>query len=526
MSEIFGIYLAGICSAVLCTALLTPLVRLWALRQGLVDQPGARKVHTKPIARLGGIAIFLGYMISVGVSLVLARVFYDDFSMERQGLVILLVGGAVFAIGILDDLYALSGKLKFLVLIVGASVLCKSGIVITTVSIGSLGVEFQLGYWAWPITILWVLMVTVSINFMDGLDGLAGGIVAIAAATLAFWLAQLFTLNLTLMFAGALFGSLLGFLVHNRHPASIFMGDGGSMFIGFTIASLTVLSNQNGQLFTMQALALPALALSVPLTDLAFTVIRRRFIQRRSIFSAERGHIHHQLLEMGLKHPHAVLVIHGVTLAAVGFGSMGVLIGGKIGLVMLLFVIPLVGGLFRASGSARARQTLRAISHAVKIDREAKDYQAVFDEMQLRFNRVADFDQWWAQVVDTAEQLDFVKLDLELARRDGTPRNLSWVRSSGAMDECTALEISIPIQQRRADDSLMVQARVAAPTSLESAGRRVALFARLMEDHSLRGLARSPKASADSSASLSSVSIARCVDSAAEAQPSVEGTAS
>jgi len=525
VSKIFSIYLAGFCAAVLCTSVLTPFVRIWATRKGLVDQPGARKVHAKPIARLGGIAIFLGYIFSVSVSIILARVFYEDFSMERQGLVILLVGGAIFAIGILDDLYALSGKLKFFVLIVGAAVLCKSGISIQSISIGSLGIDLDLGYWAWPVTILWILVITVSINFMDGLDGLAGGIVAIAAGTLVFWLAQLFTINLTLMFALALFGSLLGFLVHNRHPASIFMGDGGSMFIGFTIASLTVLSSQKGQLFTIQALALPALALSVPLVDLLFTVIRRRFIQRRSIFAAERGHIHHQLLEMGLKHPQAVFVIHGVTLAAVGFGSMGVLIGGKIGLGMLLFVVPLVGGLFRASGSARARKTLRAISQAVKIDREVKDYQAVFDEMQLRFNRVLSFDQWWEQVIEASDRLDFYSLELELANRDGSLRQLSWNRPQESINECTVLDVAIPVKQRRTETFLKIHARVAAPTSLESAGRRIALFARLMEDHSLYELTRSKIDSLESTVDEEESLVRSHIQDASNLNRSTESTA-
>ena len=489
MSKIFGIYLAGICSAVLLAAILTPLVRIWAIRQGLVDQPGARKVHTKPIARLGGIAIFLAYMLSVATSLLLARGIGENFTVEAQGLIILLSGAAIFGVGILDDLYALSGKLKFLVLLIASAMLCKSGVMIDQITISGLGINFELGVWAWPVTILWVVAITVAVNFMDGLDGLAAGIVAIAAGTLSFWLAQLSNPVGTMVFSTALFGGLLGFLVHNRHPASIFMGDGGSMFIGFSIASFTVLANQPGQLYTTQALILPALALSVPLVDLGFTVIRRRFIQRRSIFAAERGHIHHQLLDLGLPHGQVVLLIHGVTLAAVGFGSFGLLIGGNTGLFAFVLVVPLIGGLFRAAGSARARKTLRAIASSVKHDREVKDYQGVFDEMQLRFNKVKSFDDWWRQVVESAEMMDFLELRMIVPNRDGSTRILHWQRAPGPMNECDTIDVTVPIHHRRTNEPLRLEIKVSAPTTLEAAGRRVAWFARLMEDHSVKRMA-------------------------------------
>jgi len=262
------------------------------------------------------------------------------------------------------------------------------------------------------------------------------------------------------------------------------------MFIGFSIASFTVLANQPGQLYTTQSLILPALALSVPIVDLIFTVIRRRFIQRRSIFSAERGHIHHQLLDLGLPHGQVVLLIHGVTLAAVGFGSFGLLIGGFPGLAIFALAVPLIWGLFRAAGSARARTTLRAIAYSMKHDREVKDYQGVFDEMQLRFNKVQNFNAWWAQVVEAGEMMDFLKLEMIVPNRDGSSRELVWRRPAGPMDQYDTIDLTLPIHHRRGDEPLRMRLEVAAPTTLESAGRRVAWFARLMEDHSVKRMGR------------------------------------
>lgn len=463
-----------------------PLLMRLSRQWGLVDAPGLRKVHSKAIPLTGGPQIFLATTLATLGAMAVHRYFGPDLTWERPVLIVLAGGTIVYITGLIDDFFNISSKYKLLVLLGCGAALCGSGLTLDGIKFG--GKEtISFGLFAWPLTMLWITTVAVAINFIDGLDGLAGGIVFISAAVLAAMMLVFGPDSANTLLVLALCGALLAFLWHNKHPAKHFMGDSGSMYLGFMIGSATVISTH--EIGTTRGFLLPALALSVPLVDTLNTMFRRHFIQRRSIFSAEGGHIHHQLLAMGLNHPNTVRVIYGVTLLAVGIGLLATLLAsGWSALGVLAMVVPLLIALFHISGSARGSTVLRAIKTKRNHDREFRSYRHVFEETQLRFNKVKTFDDWWQATTDAARRLDFVWINMTLRNRDGSERILRWNRTDDPFTDCESLGATVPIEQRRLGGPLRMDLEIAAPNTLESAGHRIALFSRLMEEHSIATL--------------------------------------
>ena len=305
--------------AVVGALALTPLVIRFARMTGVVDLPNARKIHQTPIPRLGGLAIAIATFLAAVPLLIVARHTNNGFGVESWTHLITLFGTGAFVltVGLLDDLIGVPSACKLVALILASFVLCASGAQIHAIHVRQF--YYTLGWASWPLTVFWIVGVTVSINFIDGLDGLAAGIAGMAAMVLAIGSAATDQISIAII-AFALAGSLTGFLFFNFNPAKVFMGDCGSMFIGFMIAAAGVIPSGNAG--TSPSILLPGMALIIPAFDTFFTLIRRRVLQRRSIFSAERGHIHHRLLDMGLRHKHAVLLIYGVTLVSSIAGLM------------------------------------------------------------------------------------------------------------------------------------------------------------------------------------------------------------
>lgn len=462
---------------------LTPLAIRLARALGVVDLPNARKVHQTPVPRCGGLAIALATFATAIPLLLLGA---HTFGSEPGTHVAALLATATFVlvIGLLDDLVGVPSTWKLAALILAAVVFCGSAGRIDSISIRH-AVLFQLGWLSWPVTILWIVGVTVGINFIDGLDGLAAGIAAIASIVLG--VAALGTAQVSIaILAFAIAGSLCGFLLFNFHPARIFMGDCGSMFLGFMIAASGVLCSHH--VGTAPGIVLPGLALIVPVFDTLFTLIRRRILQRRSIFAAERGHIHHRLLDMGLRHPHAVLLLYGVSAVA---GIAGLLLRFAniwLGASAILITAMMVVALFRTSGSSRARDTVLAIRRNRAIGREWRRYRTAFEEAQLRFRNAVGFESWWKEVCAAAEMLGFVSVTLPLSNRDGSPRLQRWHHPDSAAPAGEIARATLPIRQRRAGGPLPAEIEVDAHASLESAGHRISLFSRLMAEHSLASL--------------------------------------
>ena len=481
MKTLLGIYLG---SAVLAV-IFTPAVIFAGRRFGVVDKPSARKVHLKPIARIGGTAFVMAMMVSLILAIVLSASVRNAFvGIREQALTLLIASVCIFLVGLVDDIRGLSSKIKFLALSGASLAICASGARISSVSIGD-WFTLEMGWMGWPVTVLWIVGVTVGINFIDGLDGLAAGISAIVCGVICV-VGLHFGQFMTAVFMLALLGGLSGFLLFNFNPARIFMGDCGSMFLGFTLGAGTIMCASKTSSIT--AYALPAVALGVPIIDSMCTMIRRGIIERRSIFNAERGHIHHRLLDLGLHQRHVVIVLYAVTLAATALGSFMLVTDGAGDIVVSLCIFVLLAMLFRVTGSVQLHQIITAIRYNWAIKEETKKYKNHFEDMQLEARVVSSFDEWWRTVCMTAEKMGFIGLRLCLTNRDGSKRTLRWVGKQEDVEAEDLVKMTVPIRDRRKGPPLRLENEIYANGSLESAGRRVTLFVRLIEEYSIANL--------------------------------------
>jgi len=304
---------AGVAFVLAClvSALLTPFVRRFALARGLFDdQVLARKIHGRPIPRLGGLAIAAGFYVPLLALLLQAssvgQIFYKNIRMS----VAFLLGGLVICgLGLLDDVRGTGAGKKFLVQFAVAGALFAAGIRIENLTLPFAG-SFALGALSLPFTVLWVVGVINALNLIDGLDGLAAGVAFFGVAT-TFAIAFLHHDPVMMLFMGALGGAIVGFWAYNFNPASIFMGDTGSMFLGYVLAVGAMRTSQKSS--TVVAILVPIVALGLPIAD-TFLAIVRRVIAGRPIFSADRQHIHHRLLDMGLSHRKAVFTLYGASI--------------------------------------------------------------------------------------------------------------------------------------------------------------------------------------------------------------------
>lgn len=371
VTEALPALVIGFLAACLVTLATTPLVRAYARRRGMVDRPEARRVNKRAVARGGGVAIAAGF---VSVSLVILALnslagwnFVDEPAGVGTGQMAALIGGGILAagIGLVDDFLQLRARWQLLGQLVLAGVAVALGVTVVTVNFPLVsGGTLNLANLGGPIvagaTVLWIVGMVNSINFIDGLDGLSTGIALIAAITLG-------TISLGVgtdepepfiaLFCFILAGALAGFLRWNFHPAAIFSGTSGIMFVGYTLAVLSILGAGK--------IAVALLVLGVPIMD-TFWIIVRRLSARKSPFAPDRGHIHHRLLDLGLSHRGTVLVIYGVCilLAALslilsGTGQMYAFLGLIVLFGLALFFIERVGG-----GATAIQESLDASSYA------------------------------------------------------------------------------------------------------------------------------------------------------------------
>lgn len=288
-------YIFGFFLAVAIAYFATPHVKEFAIKTGALDTPDERKVHSEPIPRMGGLAIYIA---------VIAAIFFS-MKMNQQILGIILGGTVMLAVGIIDDLRQLSAKVKLAGQILAALVLVAFDVRIEWLT-NPFGPMIYLDYLSIPITLLWIVAVTNTVNLIDGLDGLAAGVSCIAAITICIvafgqnlWLVALLTAIIA--------GSALGFLFHNFNPAKIFMGDTGSLFLGYMLSAVSVMGAVKGA--ATIALFVPIVALGLPIMDTAFAIIRR-YVNGVPIFRPDKGHLHHRLLAMGLTQKQVVLSMY------------------------------------------------------------------------------------------------------------------------------------------------------------------------------------------------------------------------
>lgn len=292
--------------AMLVSFVLTPYIKKLAFLIGAIDTPDNRKVHSKIMPRLGGLAIYIGFVIAVIASL--------ELNLDIIGI---LVGSAIIVIvGVLDDRYALPPKVKLLGQIAAAAALIPFGIQIEWIN-NPFGGYFYLDYLSIPVTIFWIISFTNVVNLIDGLDGLAAGVSAIACITVILVSVQMDYFHVA-MLTSALAGGIVGFIRYNFNPATIFMGDTGSMFIGYMLGAISTFGAVKTA--TTVALIVPAIALGLPIMDTAFAIMRR-YTNGRPIFQPDKGHLHHRLLAMGLSQRQAVLLMYAIS-GALGVGAV------------------------------------------------------------------------------------------------------------------------------------------------------------------------------------------------------------
>ncbi|MEQ1759692.1 MAG: MraY family glycosyltransferase [Vicinamibacterales bacterium] len=302
-------------AAALSTAyVLMPMLERLGKRAKLMDQPDDRKVHVLPTPRLGGVGVALSLVATFGVAVVINAHEWTTPSPDPGTLVPILAGALlVFAVGLWDDVSPVPPRRKLFVQLVAAGFIVGSGILITRFTLA--GETYELGLWAYPFTMLWIVMITNAFNLIDGLDGLAGGLVVIAAFTCSVVLIVRGEEAAAMLLVG-LTGATFGFLIFNYHPARIFLGDSGSLLAGFLLAVTAIVGRQKGA--TTLATAVPLLIFALPLADTLVSIVRRllrsplqspeRVLSQ--IFSADKGHIHHRLLSMGLSHRNTVLLFY------------------------------------------------------------------------------------------------------------------------------------------------------------------------------------------------------------------------
>ncbi len=475
------------CTAVAAAGLawaITPLVALIARSIRLVDRHDPRKVHAGDIPRVGGIAIIVSTVASVFLGMTLTNIIGAALRAAQAGLLVILAfAGLVAVAGIVDDVRGLRARYKFLVQVAAACGVCAFGIRIDTLAIKGV-LTLDLGWFAWPLTVFWIVGITNAVNLIDGLDGLCAGICAAACAVVAIFAIHTNQAVMAVLMA-ALLGSLLGFLYHNFNPAKVFMGDCGTYFLGFVLASASVLCATKAS--TIVGLALPALALGVPIFDTLFSMLRR-FLERRSIFSPDRGHIHHRLIDMGLRHRHVVLILYLVTILAAGLGLFMMVTRDATQLLVLAAVLVLLILVFGIAGSVSLRDTLAGVRRKFAMSRTAQEGQRGFENAELGLRRAATFDEWWQALCAAAEQMQLASLTLTLTNRDGTPRTLTWTRPDAPREGHGTLKASIPVRDRRAGSAIEASLEAPVNGSLEATGQKLTYFARLLDEHSLAAL--------------------------------------
>ncbi len=297
MTQVVYNLVAVVCAFLLAYAF-TPTVRVLAFKIGAVDIPlDGRRVHDKPIPRIGGLAIYLSFTLTT--------LFFCEYTSE---LLTICVGGALLVVvGILDDVYRLKPGIKLLVQFVAAVFAVLNGCVIDHITLG--GNVLDLGIFSIPLSVLWIVGLTNSINFIDGLDGLACGVSAISSLSLLVVVFLHGDLMSTLL-CGIIFGACIGFLPFNSNPAKIFMGDTGALFLGYVMSILSI--HGVFKLHAVLSFIVPLIIFALPLFDTLFAIIRRLF-SGKSPFAADRGHIHHRLIDMGFDQKDSVRLLYAIS---------------------------------------------------------------------------------------------------------------------------------------------------------------------------------------------------------------------
>ncbi len=317
--------------ALVVSYLMSPLVKSFAYKIGAIDVPkDSRRMHKKPVPRLGGLAIFLGFMVSLLI--------FVPIDHQLRG--ILLGATIIVVLGVVDDISPLRAYFKFVVQIAAALIAVYHGVVVNVLSnpnVFSGDAYWSLGWASIPITVLWIVGITNSVNLIDGLDGLANGVSTISAVTMLV-IALLVSEGQTALIMAALAGACLGFMPFNKNPAQMFMGDTGSTFLGYILATISI--QGLFKYYAIISFAVPFLILGLPMFDTLFAIVRR-LAHGQNPMSPDRGHIHHRLIDMGLNQKQAVAALYVVS-SILGLSAVVLTASGAMRAMIFLLALAVV----------------------------------------------------------------------------------------------------------------------------------------------------------------------------------------
>ncbi|MGM9618383.1 MAG: MraY family glycosyltransferase [Oscillospiraceae bacterium] len=331
-TQVLTMSAAALAVAMLVSYVTSPLVKNFAYKIGAIDVPkDERRMHKEPIPRLGGLAIFFGFIVSI--------LLFVPMSRQLQG--ILLGAVIIVVLGVVDDITPLHAGLKFAVQIIAALIPVLHGVSISVVSNPNVFSEnpwWFMGGWSIPVTVIWIVAITNSVNLIDGLDGLAVGVSAISSATFLI-IALIVAEGEISILCAALLGACVGFLPYNKNPAKMFMGDTGSTFLGFILATISV--QGMFKMYAIISFAVPFLILGLPIFDTAFAFCRR-IAHGQNPMKADRGHVHHRLIDMGLSQKQAVATLYVIS-TILGLSAVVLTTSGEIKAMLLMAALCAAG---------------------------------------------------------------------------------------------------------------------------------------------------------------------------------------
>ena len=411
--------------ALVASVVLTLAVRWAARRLGVVDKPDHyRKVHQRDVPLLGGVAIYLGFLTPIVVLLLVRRADGSALVHGRPGEVRILAAAAALALltGLVDDVWRIRARWKLIGQAIAASLAFAGGYAISVVS-NPFGEPIALGLLSYPVTLLWFIGCMNAVNLLDGLDGLAAGVCLFASLTLLL-VSLTFGHALTVLLMACLAGAVLGFLAFNFHPATIFLGDSGSLVLGFLVAALALQSARKSE--AVVALLIPFVALGVPIFDTALAILRR-WSRRLPISAADRQHVHHVLLAMGLSHRQVVLLLYAACVALGAVATFMTASRDAVSAVMLAALILVALVCVRVLGGMRFGDLWRRLNSEWKERRRVADARISVERTVARMRTVTDVSTLWQAFCAGLEGLGLDFAELRLQPAGGTaPLVLSW----------------------------------------------------------------------------------------------------
>lgn len=470
----FLIYAASL----LLSLMLTSLVIWLGKRLKLADGTNVRKIHRIPVPRIGGVAVYIS-AFSVALLVLSLSSRTEDETLTKM--YVLALGATIVSfLGLADDIKSLRARLKLFVQLAAATLVYGGGIRVGSIAVAEWS-PIDLQWFAWPLTVLWIVGITNAVNLSDGLDGLATVLSMIACAVimlLAFTSDQTSIAVLML----AMLGALAGFLWFNFHPARVFLGDSGSLLLGFVISVSSVLCFMKSHAFV--GLALPAVALGIPITDTLLSMLRR-FVARRPIFAPDRGHVHHRLLQLGLGQRQVLGVVCAPTLLLTALGMLMFSVNAWTSLILFAGIFVLLLALFYVTGVVRGHTVITGLRRRIHLNQQARAEIRRFCHLQLHFERARSATAWWRAICRTADQLDFAWALMSATDHEGNVETYLWRRPGTFPTAARVTTIRVPLKAPPQQRSIEVEVAVLTDGSVESAVRRASLFGRLLDEHGM-----------------------------------------